>query len=94
MEDLTLRPLGPAVTGGTIRREHRLSGCSIGGLWLVQRPHCSEDKQGLRVESVTAPLCDAVVVDGRVGQRRIALGETLPGIEIIAGEPAAALDSA
>ena len=96
MEDLALRPLGSPVAGGTIggkdlpaiRQHRRIT------LRLVQRPHGGEDPQGLRVEGVTAPLHDAVVVNGGVRQGRGPLGETLPGVEIIAGEAAAPLGGA
>ena len=60
----------------------------------MQRPHGGEDPQGLCIEGVTAPLHDAVVVDRGVRQGRAPLGETLPGVEIIAGEAAAPLGGA
>ena len=60
----------------------------------MQRPHGGKDPQGLRIEGVAAPLHDAVVVDRRVRRRRVPLGETLPGVEIIAGEAAAPLGGA
>ena len=60
-------------------------------LRLTERPHGGEDPQRLGIEGLTASLHDAVVVDRGVRQGRVCLGETLPGVEIIAGETAAAL---
>ena len=96
VEDLALRPLGSPVAGGAIGRKDRLTSRQRRRitLRLVQRPHGGEDPQGLRVEGVTAPVRDTVVVDRGVRQRRVSLGETLPGVEIIAGEAAASLGGA
>ena len=93
MEDLALRPLGSPVTGCAIGRKDRLPSRQRARitLRLVQRPHSGEDPQRLGIEGLTAPLHDAMVVDRGVCQGRVSLGETLPGVEIIAGEAAAAL---
>ena len=93
VEDLALRPLGAPVAGGAIGRKDRPPGLHGAGpgLRLMQRPHGGKDPQGLHVEGLAAPLGDAVVVDGGVRQRPIPLEETLPGVESIAGEAAAAL---
>jgi hypothetical protein len=45
-------------------------------------------REGLDVEGLAGPLGDAVVIDGQVRHRRIPLGATLPGVEIVAGEAA------
>src|SRR5262249_4125060 len=93
VEDLALRPLGSAVTGGAIRREHRSPGRDIDGLRLIQRTHGRKDPQRLRVERVASALRDAVVIDRGVGRRRGPLGETLARVELVAGEAAASLDA-
>jgi hypothetical protein len=79
------------VAGGAIGLKDRPSGPHIAGLRLLQRPHGGKDSQGLRVEGLAGPLSDAVVVNGGIRRGRIPLGETWPGVEIIAGEAAASL---
>ena len=62
----------------------------------MQRPHGGKDPQSLRVEGVTAPLRDAVVVDGGVRQASWPHWRNIgPGIDrYIAGKAAASLGGA
>src|SRR5215472_17587172 len=99
VKDLTLCPLRSTMAGGAklikdrppARKRLRV-GRTSGRLGLVQRAHSGENPQCLRIEGVAPSLCDAVVIDGRVGDcvqpgwHVIDLVETIPGVEVIAGE--------
>ena len=96
MEDLGLCPLRSAMAGGTVVRKDYRTGvsCRRIPLRLVQRPHRGEDPQGLRIEGITAPVGNTVIVNRRVRRSRVSQGETLPGGEGIAGKTAAPLSGA
>src|SRR5262249_44016637 len=63
----------------------------ISRLRLVQWAHRGKDPQCLRIEGVAPPLGDAVAIDGRVGECGVSLGETVRGVEFVAGETATSL---
>src|SRR5262249_19146890 len=88
-----LGPLRSAVAGSAVLLEDSRTRRQIAGLRLIQRPHGGKDPQRLRIEGVTSPLRDAMVIDSGVRDSRGAFGEALPRIKPIAGEAATALDS-
>jgi hypothetical protein len=75
------------MAGGAVGLEDCHTGRHIAGLWLIERPHGGKYPQGLRVEGVTSPLGDAVVVDGGIHRReQVVIGTRDGRILTVAGE--------